>query len=129
MVNKIGTGAKGVVFVIKMKQFNIFLLFALSQRFCGASYLCLSMFIHRLIFELVCALFFGRYGMCGTISYLIRKVFHIPAGYSFAYPLDPYVVLSPAYGGVSSYEYWVHPFWQRLHGTYTADMDGGLIED
>jgi hypothetical protein len=34
----------------------------------------------------------------------------ILVGYSFGYPLDPYVVFSPAGGVASGYEYWVQPF-------------------
>jgi hypothetical protein len=35
---------------------------------------------------------------------------HFLAGYPFGYPLDPYVVLSPAGGPTPGHGYWVQPF-------------------
>jgi hypothetical protein len=34
----------------------------------------------------------------------------ILAGYFFGYPLNPYVVFSPAGGAVPEHGYWVQPF-------------------
>jgi hypothetical protein len=49
----------------------------------------------KLTLELEYMLCFGQYGRCEIIAFLTKKkVSIIFAGYSFGYPLDPYVVLS-----------------------------------
>jgi hypothetical protein len=55
------------------------------------------------ILELVCGLYFGRYGMFPMILPSTRKLPIIFTGYSFSNPLDPYVVLSPT--GVAALGY------------------------
>jgi hypothetical protein len=63
----------------------------------------------RSTLELAFVLFYGQYGKSVMIAFLTTQVFHLFSGYSFSYPLDPYVVLSTIAGRASGYEYWVQP--------------------
>jgi hypothetical protein len=66
--------------------------------------------------ELVYVLLCGLYGMFGTILSLTNQLFHHFAGFPFGYPLDPYVVLSPADGAAPGHGFWVQPFGNGCSG-------------
>jgi hypothetical protein len=53
---------------------------------------------------------FGLYGTPEMILSLTSRKTFFYAGYSFGYPLDPYVVLSPTRGAARGDGFWVQPF-------------------
>jgi hypothetical protein len=52
-----------------------------------------------------------------------KKVPILYAGYSFSYPLDPYVVPFLASGGAQEHGYWVQTFDDGYTGIYTAVLE------
>jgi hypothetical protein len=54
--------------------------------------------------------------MCEMILYLTDQSSQLFVGYPFGYPLDPYVILSPAGGAASGHGYWVQPFGNGCEG-------------
>jgi hypothetical protein len=57
----------------------------------------------------VCALLWAIWNVRNNCIFDKKKLSIISAGYSFGYPLDPYVVLSAPRGGAPCHGYWVQP--------------------
>jgi hypothetical protein len=55
-------------------------------------------------------IYFGLYEKFAIILSLKRKFLFMFSGYIFSYALDPYVVLSPAGGGMPNHKFLVKPF-------------------
>jgi hypothetical protein len=58
----------------------------------------------------VCALWFGLYGTFVTVLPLTRQLSIIFTGYFYNYPLNSYVVISPAGRGAHNHGFLMHPF-------------------